>query len=147
MGKDNVREFEAAFAGEAVLREQLEGLQGGDDVVELESLFSQVDVAAMQGPVGAYLMDAIRAGTADGLDGWIDDDLAFVRPWGFDPADIRVPVQIWQGRQDRMVPYAHGEWLVRRLLRVDMRMSPDDGHITLMERRVPDIHAFLAARF
>jgi pimeloyl-ACP methyl ester carboxylesterase len=138
MGEDNAREFEAAFAGEAQLRALLEGLKGGDDVNELESLFS---------PVGAYLMDGIHAGTAPGLDGWIDDDLAFVAPWGFDVGDISVPVQVWQGRQDRMVPYAHGVWLARRLPRVDVRMSPDDGHITLMERRVADIHAFLAQRF
>ena len=146
MGEDNVREFEAAFAGEAALRAQLDGLKSGEDVMELESIFSAVDVAAMAGPVGAFLLEAIEAGTAPGLDGWIDDDLAFVAPWGFDPSDIKVPVQIWQGRQDRMVPYAHGEWLARRLLRVDVRMSPDEGHVTLLERRVADVHAFLAAR-
>jgi pimeloyl-ACP methyl ester carboxylesterase len=146
MGEDNVREFEAAIAGEAELRALLGRLKGGDDVVELESLFSAVDVAAMHGPVGAYLMQGIELGTEPGLDGWVDDDLAFVAPWGFDPGDIAVPVQIWQGRQDWMVPYAHGVWLARRLARVDVRMSPDEGHITLMDRRVPEVHAFLAER-
>ncbi len=143
MGEDNAREFEAAIAGETELR----ALLVNAEVVELESLFSPVDMAAMNGPVGAYLMEGIHIGTAPGFDGWIDDDLAFVAPWGFDPGDISVPVQVWQGRQDKMVPYAHGVWLARRLPRVDVRMSPDDGHITLMERRVADIHAFLAARF
>jgi pimeloyl-ACP methyl ester carboxylesterase len=96
--------------------------------------------------VGAFLIAGIDEGTRPGLDGWIDDDLAFVRPWGFDPADITVPVRLWQGRQDWMVPYAHGEWLARRLLRVDARFSPDEGHVTLLERRVADVHAFLAER-
>jgi len=146
MGEDNVREFEAAIAGEAALRAQLDGLQGGDQVVELESLFSPVDMAVMEGPVGAFLRAVIEEGTKPGLDGWVDDDLAFVAPWGFDPGEIAVPVQVWQGRQDRMVPYAHGEWLARHLPRADVRLSPDDGHITLLERRVRDVHAFLAER-
>jgi pimeloyl-ACP methyl ester carboxylesterase len=142
MGSDNVREFEAAFAGEAALRELL----ATAEVVELESLFSPVDMAVMGGPVGAFLISSIEEGTKPGLDGWVDDDLAFVAPWGFDPGDISVPVQVWQGRQDWMVPYAHGVWLSRRLPRVDVRFSPDDGHVTLLERRVADVHAFLAER-
>ncbi len=125
MGEDNAREFEAAIAGETELR----ALLVNAEVVELESLFSPVDMAAMNGPVGAYLMEGIHIGTAPGFDGWIDDDLAFVAPSSFDPGDISVPVQVWQGRQDKMVPYAHGVWLARRLPRVDVRMSPDDGHI------------------
>jgi pimeloyl-ACP methyl ester carboxylesterase len=142
MGEDNVREFEAAFAGETALREQL----ANAEVVELDSLFSPVDMAAMNGPVGAFLISTIEAGTKPGLDGWVDDDLAFVGPWGFDPGDITVPVQLWQGRQDWMVPYAHGVWLAGRIARVDVRMSPDEGHITLLERRVGDVHAFLAEK-
>jgi hypothetical protein len=45
-----------------------------------------------------------------------------------------------------MVPYAHGVWLARRLPRVDVRLSPDDGHVTLLERRVGEVHAFLRSR-
>jgi len=146
MGKDNVEEFEAAFAGEPALRTLLERVASAENVVDLESLFSPVDMAVMGGPVGAFLIATIEEGTKPGLDGWVDDDLAFVAPWGFDPADISVPVQLWQGRQDWMVPYAHGEWLARRLLRVDVRFSPDEGHVTLLERRVADVHAFLAER-
>jgi pimeloyl-ACP methyl ester carboxylesterase len=142
MGEDNVREFEAAIAGEAALRELIADAQ----VVELESLFSPVDLAVMSGPVGAFLLAAIEEGTKPGLDGWVDDDLAFVAPWGFDPGDISVPVQVWQGRQDWMVPYAHGVWLSRHLPRADVRMSPDDGHVTLLDRRVADVHAFLAEK-
>jgi pimeloyl-ACP methyl ester carboxylesterase len=143
MGEDNVREFEAAISGESALRELL----ANAEVVELDSLFSPVDMAVMNGPVGAFLIASIKEGTKPGLDGWVDDDLAFVSPWGFDPGDIAVPVQLWQGRQDWMVPYAHGVWLARRLLRVDVRMSPDEGHVTLLERRVSAVHAFLAERF
>jgi pimeloyl-ACP methyl ester carboxylesterase len=152
MGEANVREFSAAFAGEAELRPLLEEFRaemlGGDGPVEeeLQSIFSPGDVEVMRGPLGAFLTETFAAGLAEGVDGWLDDDLAFVSPWGFDPGDIAVPVQVWQGRQDRMVPFAHGVWLARRLPRVDVRMSPDDGHLTLLDHRVGDVHAFLAER-
>jgi pimeloyl-ACP methyl ester carboxylesterase len=153
MGEDNTREFRAAFAGEEVLRALVEAYRGAmldpanDLTTDADTLFSGGDVIVMQGPFGLYLGDSFRAGLGESGDGWVDDDLAFVRGWGFDPGTIAVPVQVWQGRQDRMVPLAHGEWLARRLPRVDARISPDDGHLTLTERRVGEVHAWLLDRF
>jgi pimeloyl-ACP methyl ester carboxylesterase len=152
MGEDNTREFRAAFAGEEVLRALVDAYRGAmldpanDLSADADTLFSAGDVAVLQGPFGTYLSDSFRAGMAESGDGWIDDDLAFVRGWGFDPGTIAVPVQVWQGRQDKMVPFAHGAWLARRLPRVDARMSPDDGHLTLTERRVGEVHAWLLDR-
>src|SRR5262249_7020833 len=148
----NVREFRAAYAGEEVLRPLVDAYRGallapGADLsTDADTLFSAGDVVVMQGPFGGYLTDSFRAGMTASGDGWVDDDLAFVRGWGFDPGTIAVPVQVWQGRQDRMVPFAHGAWLARRLPRVDARMSPDDGHLTLTERRVGEVHAWLLER-
>lgn len=48
-----------------------------------------------------------------GIDGGLDDDLALTQPWGFSPSEIKVPLQIWQGAQDLMVPFSHGEWLAK----------------------------------
>lgn len=143
----------AAVAGEQELRPLLErnrpGMVGEAEGEEgdLDAIFGPGDLAALAGPLGAFFGAGFQAGLAGGVDGWVDDELAYARVWGFDPGAIGVPVQLWQGRQDRMVPYAHGVWLGRRLPRVDVRMSPDDGHITLLERRVGDVHAFLLARF
>jgi pimeloyl-ACP methyl ester carboxylesterase len=57
----------------------------------------------------------IRAMFLDGLDGWVDDDIALVRPWGFDPASITVPVSIWHGTHDTRVPRPHTDWLLAHL--------------------------------
>ena len=80
-------------------------------------------------------------------DGWLDDDLAFVKPWGFDVGAISVPVQLWQGRQDLMVPAAHGEWLAEHIPGVDARFSDDDGHLSIEHVRIGDVHAWLLERY
>ena len=81
-----------------------------------------------------------------GVDGWRDDDLAFVKPWGFSVEDILVPVQLWHGEQDHFVPFTHGEWLAARIPDVHARLHPEDGHMTLMQRRIPEVHAWLLER-
>ena len=69
-----------------------------------------------------------------------------MRDWGFDLGDIRVPVLLWHGEQDRFVPVAHGHWLAARIPGADVRITADDGHLTLIEHRVPDVHAWLLER-
>ena len=48
-----------------------------------------------------------------GIGGMVDDDLAYVAPWGFDPATITAPVLLLHGDADRVVPSSHGLWLAR----------------------------------
>ena len=57
-----------------------------------------------------------------------------MRDWGFAVGSgaPRVPVAIWQGDQDRMVPYAHGEWLAAQVTGARPRMMPGHGHLTLI---------------
>ena len=80
------------------------------------------------------LRRALSAGTA----GWYDDDLAFVKPWGFDLAAITVPVSIWQGAHDRMVPFAHGEWLAAHVPGARAHLHDDEGHISLVAADAAD---------
>jgi pimeloyl-ACP methyl ester carboxylesterase len=65
------------------------------------------------------------------VDGWLDDDLAFVADWGFALADISVPVFVWQGSEDLMVPFAHGEWLVRHVPGATAHLEADEGHLSI----------------
>jgi pimeloyl-ACP methyl ester carboxylesterase len=79
--------------------------------------------------------------------GWLDDDLAFIGPWGFDLAAVAVPTLLWQGRQDLMVPAAHGEWLAAHVPGIEAHLSDDDGHLSIEERRIGDVHTWLLERY
>jgi pimeloyl-ACP methyl ester carboxylesterase len=71
---------------------------------------------------------AVEAGPG----GLIDDDLAYVAPWGVDPAQVIVPVLFVHGGRDRVVPSSHSEWLARRCPSAELRLCPDDGHISIL---------------
>jgi pimeloyl-ACP methyl ester carboxylesterase len=68
------------------------------------------------------------------------------RPWGFELDEIRMPVQVWQGRQDRFVPYGHGEWLAAHIPGVEPHLTEKDGHITLIRKRIAEVHRWLLDR-
>jgi pimeloyl-ACP methyl ester carboxylesterase len=123
------------------------GGSGGALAEELRTVLSPPDVAVITGELGEFLLASIQVGLDGGVDGWLDDDLAFVKPWGFDPATIEVPVQIWQGEQDLMVPLAHGEWLAGHVPGADRRISPQDGHLTITELHMGEVHAWLLGHF
>jgi pimeloyl-ACP methyl ester carboxylesterase len=154
MGEMNLEEFAVVREGRDALEEYLEreaeGLASAtaEGLIEaLTSLLTPVDAAALSGELGGFLAKCTRESVAAGVAGWRDDDLAFEKSWGFSLEDIRVPVQLWQGKQDRFVPFAHGEWLAARIPGVEAHLSPDDGHITLLARRVPEVHEWLLERF
>jgi pimeloyl-ACP methyl ester carboxylesterase len=70
--------------------------------------------------------EVLRRAAATGVAGWRDDDLSVTRAWGFEISAIRVPVAVWQGGQDLMVPFAHGEWLVTHIPGARARLLPRD---------------------
>jgi pimeloyl-ACP methyl ester carboxylesterase len=154
MGHDNVLEFSAALAGRDELESFLRGLAGQilasepESLVEaLRTLCSPVDVAVLTGEFAEYLLAAVRRGVGQSIEGWMDDDFAFVSPWGFELDHIRVPVQLWHGAQDRFVPIAHGRWLAERIPGVDAHLSDEDGHLTIQLGHIGDVHAWLLERF
>jgi pimeloyl-ACP methyl ester carboxylesterase len=152
MGEANTAEFDSVLAGEEALRPSLERdraemLAVGPDELRdvIESLLGAADRDVLTGPIANWMDAAHRNGLRDSADGWVDDDLAFVAPWGFEPADISRPVLILQGGDDRFVPRAHGEWLAARVPGAEAWIDDADGHLTLMERRIPDVHEWLLA--
>ena len=157
MGAGNVAEFGAALAGEEALTKFLAAeapglahVRAADVAAALGDLVSDVDIAALTGDFAGYLAASFRAavsggpttgrGDAEGegdpagdagIAGWRDDDLAFVRGWGFRPA-ATAPTVIWQGDRDRMVPYAHGEWLAAHVTGARAHLLPGEGHLSLI---------------
>jgi pimeloyl-ACP methyl ester carboxylesterase len=137
MNEGNVREYGAAQEGEAVLRpilektrdEMIEALTSGRadflgegyDMPEAD----RIEMEKQQKASAAHLLTAI----VPGIDGWVDDDLAFVRPWGFDVTSCRVPVVLAYGRQDVLVPAAHGDWLAERVPNAVTWIDDDTGHM------------------
>jgi pimeloyl-ACP methyl ester carboxylesterase len=153
MGESNIEEFGTVLRGRKALAPLLEAeakaLVSSDPAARVESLrslLSPVDAEAFSGELGDYFFESAKAAFEPGADGWIDDDLAFARPWGFDVAEIRVPVLVWQGREDRFVPYTHGEWLAAHIPGAEARLAEEDGHLTLLTERIRDVHEWLLER-
>lgn len=139
MGQDNIDEFGAALESEERLRAYLEAQR--PELVEadaagiirsLRSILPDIDQASLTDQFGADLAESFREGLRVGIDGWLDDDLAFVKPWGFDLAEIAVPVSMWQGSLDLMVPFDHGRWLSRNIPGVAATLRDGDGHLSII---------------
>lgn len=139
MGPENIEEFSAAAAGETTLTgflaaasAEVSELTGPGVVAALGGLVAAADTAVLTGEFADYLAASFRAAVRGGPAGWRDDDLAFVRDWGFAVAAVPVPVAIWQGDQDRMVPFGHGAWLAGQVPGARAHLLPGEGHLTLI---------------
>lgn len=150
MGEYNVDGIKLYFEDRAAARadtkeDRLAFLESTPDQLRelLKSLVSPVDAAAMVDDLVAWEIRCIRDGLATSDEGWWEDNVADLEPWGFDFASIRVPVQVWQGRHDRFVPFQHGEWLAAHVPGAEAHLSDSDGHQTLVTDRIPEIHRWL----
>jgi glutamate dehydrogenase/leucine dehydrogenase/pimeloyl-ACP methyl ester carboxylesterase len=118
MGKDNADGFRLRLTDPAAARDQDEAgrkmvlaTSAADLAEELGSLFSPVDAAAFTGELADYVIYNFRAALTPGIEGWEEDHLAQLRPWGFELGSISVPVLVVHGRQDQLAPFGHGRWL------------------------------------
>jgi pimeloyl-ACP methyl ester carboxylesterase len=100
----------------------------------LGELVTPVDRAMVTDDFADWISRMFHHAAAQGPVGVRDDGLAAVSPWGFDLDDVRVPVAVWQGRQDAMVPYAHGEWLAAHVPGAQPHLVEDEGHLSLLGR-------------
>jgi pimeloyl-ACP methyl ester carboxylesterase len=146
MGAENVEEFDAALAGPEELIAFMERdsprwrVVTADEVAAaFGDLIDEVDRGALTGAFSAWSADVFHKALRVGYWGWFDDDMAFVKSWGFSLDEIRVPAFVWQGAHDRMVPYAHGEWLVDHIPGARPRLFAEHGHLSLAVDSVPRI--------
>lgn len=108
----------------------------------MKTLLAPVDAAVLTGEVSNWMAECIRDGLAQGDQGWWDDSVSHVEPWGFELGAIRCPVKVFHGRHDRFVPVAHGEWLANHVPGAAAEISEEDGHITMITR-ITDVHEWL----
>ncbi len=108
-------------------------------VAEMESLLPPVDREFLGPGFGDDLAASFREAVATSADGWVDDDLAFTRAWGFDLASITVPIAIWQGSEDLMVPFAHGTWLATAMPQARAHLVQGEGHLSVVVGAIDQI--------
>jgi pimeloyl-ACP methyl ester carboxylesterase len=151
MGEDNIEDMklmledpDAARKKCAQDREELLEVSAEGILEAWSSLLSPVDANALEGDFAGYLATCIHDGLAPGDEGWWDDNVAHLAPWGFDLDGIEIPVKIWHGRHDRFVPFQHGRWLAANVSGAEAELSETDGHLTLLIEKGPEIHGWLA---
>jgi pimeloyl-ACP methyl ester carboxylesterase len=139
----NVHEFEWSLAGEDILRPELDREISGmladmgserDNPLGDDYELSSADMDMMsRGGLREMLNESLREGCGETIDGYVDDDIAITAPWGFDPAAITVPVAVWYGEEDTLVPAQHGRWLAQAIPGAEV-VTLDGGHFAIYER-------------
>ena len=153
MGQENVDDFRlmledpaAAWAKAEKDRAAMLSASPADLHKQFATLLTPTDAAVMTGAVAEHLAFCASDGLAPGVAGWVADGKAMAEPWGFAVTDITVPVLLMHGREDQFVPFGHGEWLAARIPGVEARLLDHDGHLTLTESRIGEVHAWLLSR-
>jgi pimeloyl-ACP methyl ester carboxylesterase len=103
-------------------------------VSSLRTVLPDADRAVVGGEFGEDLAAGMQEALQKGVDGWLDDDLAFTKPWRFSLEEISIPTMLWHATADLMVPVNHGQWLSSRLARASVHVEPDEGHLSLASR-------------
>jgi pimeloyl-ACP methyl ester carboxylesterase len=141
MAEENHEEYHAAEAGPEtyetfVVEHVLPMLAATPDELEeaFGGLVTPVDAAVLTAEFADWMSRTFNHAAAQGPIGVRDDGIAAVSPWGFELDDITVPVAVWQGRQDVMVPYAHGEWLAEHVPGAEAHLFEEEGHLSLVDR-------------
>ena len=137
MGDDNITEYRLALEGEEALRAHLlskrEGMLAASIdgfTAALSSLLPEVDRAVLTDDFGQDVISDVQEALRTGVDGWVDDALAFVKPWGFDLDEITIPTTIWHGSEDRFNPVAHGQWLAAHVPNASSHFAEGAGHLS-----------------
>jgi pimeloyl-ACP methyl ester carboxylesterase len=136
----NVKEFSAALEGkesiDAFIEPYVVGIRTDPDGV-LDAIASELpkvdrEIMARQ-DFREVAKEAFVEAVRQGVRGWADDDLAFAKPWGFDPEDVHVEVRLWQGELDVLAPRSHGEYVASLLPNARFELLQGGGHFIVEE--------------
>lgn len=139
MGPENHEEFGEALKGEAAIEEWMKAnalgyntIKGSELIEAFGGLIGDADKRALTPEVAEVMATGMRHSNSVSFYGWLDDDLAFVRDFGFEITKIDKPVVLYQGDDDFMVPHAHGYWLEKKIPTAKLNFVPGHGHISLI---------------
>jgi pimeloyl-ACP methyl ester carboxylesterase len=139
LDEEDVTEDEAALPGEDQLRSDLLAARdemkevAAANIVSLLEPLNDADKAVLTDDVefAEDLASGLREGLRTGVDGWLDDRLAFNKPWGFDVKEISVPTMIWHGSADLKVPFSEGQWLASHVPGASAHIEQGEGHVSI----------------
>jgi pimeloyl-ACP methyl ester carboxylesterase len=131
-----------------VLASNRPSLKGGVYRLLLPLFIGRAEARALSRECAQWFVSSEVEALRQGVDGSQDDEIAiYHHSWGFELASIGVPVLLWHGEKDQFVSIREGRWLAARIPKVEARFTPDDGHVSLAECRIPEVHRWLLARF
>jgi pimeloyl-ACP methyl ester carboxylesterase len=146
MGAENIEEFQAALDGPDRLIEFKERnwpifrtVTADQVATSFGDLIDHVDAGSLTGDFAEFVAACFREALRESYWGWFDDDMAFVKPWGFEVESILVPVHVWQGGHDRMVPFAHGQWCASHIPTAIPHVDPENGHLRIVVQEMGTI--------
>jgi pimeloyl-ACP methyl ester carboxylesterase len=99
---------------------------------QVESRLPKSDQEALRAPgLRSTLNAASKESFRQGHLGPAWDGLLYARSWGFDLRDITIPVKIWHGDQDVIVPSSMGRFLAGAIPSCESRFFSDEGHFSV----------------
>ena len=138
MAPGSAASLRAAAAGRAA-KEHHQATAGEQDIG-----FVPADEAALAGE-WSWFLTVVTPAMSRGPAPLVDDDLACVSPWGFDPTAIPGPVLLVHGADDRMVPAAHSRWLADHGKNTRLRVVPGEGHVSVLAAEGEAVLTWLAS--
>jgi pimeloyl-ACP methyl ester carboxylesterase len=149
MAESNVREYTAAASEPELLMATLAQIADkikADPTSHVWTLRREMPEADRRVVADTGILQQLAKNFAEALRdsaaGWVDDNLAFCVPWGFNLSDIQVPVLLWHGENDVFSPAAHARWLAGRIPGAELWMGSDAAHFGALEV-VPDVLSWL----
>jgi pimeloyl-ACP methyl ester carboxylesterase len=73
-----------------------------------------------------------------GPQGYDDDLRILTSPWGFPPEKIRVPVHLWHGDVESVIPLPHARYLAKVIPGATLKICPGEAHM-LLWNHLPEI--------
>jgi pimeloyl-ACP methyl ester carboxylesterase len=129
MTPSGAAELRAAATGRAALEAHFASAEFDPE------MFTPADHAALSGP-WSWILTVVNQALESDQGGMVDDDLAYVTPWGCDPGQVSTPILFVHGAQDRVVPSSHSEWLAGRCRSAELWLHPDEGHVSVLSSSV-----------